>query len=208
LSILLSKDLWGLCRVIETILCVDIGGENNLFKCSPVGLFNNGNYLFIRIFRDNPIDNFLKLKREVYLLICRDPLIFLKILVEKNLLDKKDLDELISICFFSLAQINSMSFFDDYTIYIVDPLKDLETHHMRPELVPRICRAEGILIELMIHFTRLELYMRETGDEYLKRIYLIRSLINNLERLGRENREIRDFLEILKRDINIGLLRI
>ncbi|MGC9009521.1 MAG: hypothetical protein ACP5I7_02775 [Sulfolobales archaeon] len=208
MSILLSKDLWGFCRVIETILCVDIGGRKNLFKCSPAGLFNNGNYLFIRIFRDNPIDVFLKLKREAYVFLCRDPLIFLKILVEKNLLDNEDLKELVNKCFLTLAQINSMSVFDDYTIYAVDPLKDLETHHIRPELVPRICRAEGFLIELMIHFTRLELYMRETGDEYLKRIHLIKSLINNLERLGRENREIRDFLEILKRDISIELLRI
>ncbi|MEZ0290741.1 MAG: DUF447 domain-containing protein [Sulfolobales archaeon] len=202
-SVLLDEDFWGLCRVIESILCIDIG--ERLYYCSPAGLFRSDKYVYLRLFSGSRTLDLLGLGREVFLLVCRDPLVFLERVLRERLIERDAFERLKDLCGVctrvKLIMINLYSD-DDSKIYLAEPLEDLERCCEETRHIARVCRAENMIIELLIHYTRRHLYVREVGEEFARRRVVIERLYRDLMRLSViRDRELVEILDLIVRSL-------
>lgn len=183
-SLLISSDLWGLCRVIETITCLNIGSE--YFYCSPLGLFRDNQGLLQRVFKGSVFSSLARYKNESVIVLFRDPREILNILLrDKDIFRRNDLEELISRSGLATrAFYNLLESRDEFDVYVVHPVNDLKRCCEDPRNIPRICRSEMSLVELMILYTRLDLLLRETGASRERIINYARELIRIFNRLS------------------------
>ncbi|MEM0457577.1 MAG: DUF447 family protein [Sulfolobales archaeon] len=199
-SVLDEDSFWGFCRVVESLICVDLG--SSLYHCSPAGLFRSSHYKYVRIFSDSRLWDYLGLRREAYILFFRDPLILLRILISSKFFNERSFKDLVSSgSLVTLAHFTKIDENDLQRIYLVDPLKDLKICCNDPASIPRICRAENMLVELLIHYTRRNIYARDTGEEFLKRRFLLDQLSKDLMRLGYFNKHTIEDIDLILRSI-------
>jgi hypothetical protein len=198
-SFLYERDFWGICKVVETILCLEIGSKD-LFYCSLKGLFHTDNYLYIRVFDEGFTYRLIPLKREGLIIICRDPYEMLKILLRERFFTYDMLKKLIDMCSLtSYVYIDLFKKYDDYDLYIINVMKDLKRCCDDPRHVPRICRAENILTELMIMSTRTRLFLEKTGEHILAQKIYMERLVNDFMRLSNgKDPFLEAFLELIK----------
>ncbi len=159
LDYIYSDDLWGSCRVIESIVCIELGSRG-LYYCSPMGIFRSSRFrITIRAYHDSNIINFLELSNKIQLFICRDPKPYY-ILLNNHVVDRFMLKDITRACGFNGEfNISGSSYTDLYREFIITPVHIFHVGVPHPAYLGRICRSENSLIEALVLYTRRNLYV-------------------------------------------------
>lgn len=194
----LDNDLfWHGCRVIESILCHRLG-KGSYSYCSPIGLRREGGKLIIRIYRDSFIERFIESRSDGVIYICRDPVLFYKLLSENHLVREPG-GELWSFCgVIAEVHVNIYRYGFDFDEYVVNVISYLRVEPRDPGLVARICRSENLFLEALILDTRLFLILRGPSEEIERYCLEHRYMIENSGRLS-SRKELREALSRISR---------
>jgi len=157
-----SERFWQGCRVVESILCIDLEGSGYSY-CSPVGLRREGWKLVIRVYEDGLLKKLLDAVNVGRLFICRDPMLIYTTLYN-HIVSESDRKGWSSCGVVADIHVGLLRPGDGYSEYLVDVVSYERAEPSDPELVPRICRSENLLIEAMILETRRHLFARGPSE--------------------------------------------
>lgn len=194
----LESDLfWQGCRVVEAILCFRLGAGSHSY-CSPTGLRREGGKLLVRIYRGSSIGRFIESERDALIYICRDPMLFYKLLHESHIV-REPSEELWSFCgVIAEVHVDIYRYDLDFDEYLVNVISYLRIEPREPGLVARICRSENLFLEALILDTRLFLTLRGASDEIERYCIEHRYMVENSGRLTLRG-ELREALWRLSR---------
>ncbi|HWQ17527.1 MAG TPA: DUF447 domain-containing protein [Sulfolobales archaeon] len=180
----LNSDLfWQGCRVVEAILCLRLGNSGYSY-CSPLGLRREDGKLIIRVYRGSSIGRFLESRNNGVIYICRDPMLFYKLLYEGHVVSDTD-RELWGFCgVIAEIHVNIYRYDADFDDYIVNVLSYHRVEPKDPRLVARICRSENLFLEAVILDTRLPLIARGPSSIIEKYCLEHRYFVENSWRLS------------------------
>ncbi len=195
----LHSDLfWQGCRVVETILCLRLGSGGYSY-CSPLGLRREDGKLIVRVYRDSSIVRFLESRNNGTIYICRDPILFYRLLYQGHIVSDIERD-LWGFCgVIAEIHLNIYRYDVDFDEYVVDILSYHRIEPRDPGLVARICRSENLLIEAMILDTRLPLIVRGPSEAIERYCVEQRYFVENSGRLS-SRAEFRDALSSISRE--------
>jgi len=184
-----NDQFWQGCRVVESILCVELGSSGYSY-CSPAGLRREGWMLVVRIYEDGLMSRLLDSVSDVELYICRDPMLLYSTLYN-HVVSDRDRKGWLSCGIIADIHVSVLRLGDGFREYLVDAVSYTRAEPQDPSLIPRICRSENLFVEAMILETRRHLSIGGPSElverfctQYMYSIDNVRRLCNRAEILA------------------------